>query len=234
MRSVETRTIQFYSKYIFVAHLYLTNKFDPVTGRDFARRFHLNSNFALTLENSMHGPSRPEGSESAYQYLDTSSVTAREAGRAIKRPEWRLSRLLRASPNILIPNARNTRRGSFFKMLLVLRASASGICIILTGICERYAPVLYGRYADGTAIAGKRPIGYRRRRGAIHLRTGRGNDEKFNRGDEIMTTRRRKRRKPRAGIQRCGRSFSLGRHDPSHVELLRIARVMSMCINGVI
>lgn len=77
--------------------------------------------------------------------------SSREAASNKKRRETTaISRLLRASTNILIPDARDARRGSFLKMLPVLRAS--DICIILRGICERYAP---GIYTDGTAIARK-------------------------------------------------------------------------------
>lgn len=74
-------------------------------------------------------------------------------------------------------------------MLPVLRAS--NICIILTGICERYAP---GVYTDGIAIARQQQVRSNIGRGIIHLRADRWGDfEKFNRGDEIMTTRRRVR-----------------------------------------
>lgn len=78
-----------------------------------------------------------------------------------------------------------------WKCCPVLRAS--DICIILRGICERYAP---DTYTDGTAIARQqrsdRISGERERDHSLIHWSGR-DFEKFNRGDEIMTTRRRVR-----------------------------------------
>lgn len=112
--------IQSYIKRIFIAHLYLMNKFDSVRARDFTREVSLKFDL-LAL-----GRRRTDRRIQRDRHINISilsSITAREAGRVIKRPKRRLSRLLRASPNILIPDARNTRCGSFFKMLPVLRAN---------------------------------------------------------------------------------------------------------------
>lgn len=124
----------------------------------------------FSSRNSIHRPSHLAGSESAYQYLDTSSVIAREARRAIKRAKRRLSRLLRASPNILIPDARNTRCGSFFKMLLVLRASVGHLHNLnrhLREVCAGFIRVICRWHRDSGQAADR----ISKKGEAIHLRT---------------------------------------------------------------
>lgn len=108
----------------------------------------LNSGFILILESQCTTvaprATRIYKSTISLDIARRARYSSREAASDKKRRETTvISRLLRASTNILILDA--SRRGSFLKML-----RASDICIILRGICERYAP---GIYTDGTAIA---------------------------------------------------------------------------------
>lgn len=110
----------------------------------------LNSGFILILESQCTTvtprATRIYKSSISLDIARRARYSSREAASDKKRRETAvISRLLRASTNILILDARDARRGSFLKML-----RASDICIILRGICERYAP---GIYTDGTAIA---------------------------------------------------------------------------------
>jgi len=165
MRNVEIcAIIQFYINYIFITYLYLTNTFS-VRERFYSEIFHLNLNFALALEPrgircTAVASREIEISISISRYNQVRNQE-RYAGWAIKRSKRRLSRLLRASPNILIPDSRNTRCGSFFKMLLVLRASVGHLHNLnrhLREVCAGFIQTICRWYHDSEQAIDRRQL----------------------------------------------------------------------------